>query len=1331
MNRPSAVWSGRPYPLGAVWDGEGVNFALFSEHAERVDLCLFDARGRREIETIRLREQTDLVWHCYLPEARPGLLYGYRVYGPYKPEEGHRFNSNKLLLDPYARAIEGTMRWSDAHFGYRLGDRRADLSFDRRNSAAGMPKCRVVDQAFTWGDDRRLNTPWHDTVIYELHVKGFTELHPEVSPELRGTYAGLATAPVIDHLQRLGVTAVELLPVHAFVDDRHLVEKGLRNYWGYNSIGFFAPEHRYLSGGDIAEFKTMVKTLHSAGIEVILDVVYNHTAEGNHLGPTLSFRGIDNKAYYRLVPGDERYYMDYTGCGNTLNMMHPRVLQLIMDSLRYWVLEMHVDGFRFDLASALARELHEVDRLGAFFDIIHQDPVLSQVKLIAEPWDLGEGGYQVGNFPVGWTEWNGKYRDAVRAYWKGEGGLIGDLAYRLTGSSDLYETNGRRPHASINFLTAHDGFTLHDLVSYNDKHNAANLEDNRDGEDHNRSWNCGVEGPTNDPQVRALRARQKRNLLATLILSQGVPMLLAGDELGRTQQGNNNAYCQDNELSWVDWKLDAEDRAFLEFVERLVALRREHNVFRRRHFFRGRVIDERGIKDAMWLNPDGKEMSEAQWHESFARCLGMFIAGEGLEERDARGRPLLDDDFLLLINAHHEEIAFTLPDFIPGAAAWQAVLDTYYEAAVQPTTRFFPGESYPLQPRSLVLLAQIKRGTLAAEGGYERRHRMPYGAELQADGRVRFRLWAPSAERVDLCLEGEPEQVLPMDADADGWFVLITDQARAGSRYRFRIDGDLRVPDPASRAQARDVHDPSVVVDPAAFVWHDGDWRGRPWEDAVFYEVHVGSFTSEGTFQALKARLDHLVELGVTALELMPVADFPGARNWGYDGVLPFAPDSRYGTPQDLKDLVQTAHAKGLMVFLDVVYNHFGPEGNYLHTYAKAFFTDRHKTPWGDAINFDGPDSRFVRDFFIHNALYWLDEYHFDGLRLDAVHAIEDDSTPDILTELAEAVRDGPGKHRQVHLVLENDKNQARYLTRDPLGRPAWYAAQWNDDIHHALHCLATGERDGYYADYAPDALAHLARCLSEGFAYQGEPSPYRDGERRGEPSAELPPGAFVSFIQNHDQVGNRPFGDRLTHIARPVAVRAVTAVFLLAPAPPMLFMGQEWGSAKPFPFFCDFGPELADAVTRGRREEFAGFERFRDPAALERIPDPSAPETFTHAVLDWQEVEREGHREWLALHQRLLALRHRMLMPRLSGARAEPEATQTGPGGRLQAAWTLGDGSRWTLLANLSAEAVRDVTRPAGKVVYQSDGGLVERLDGGELPPWSAIWLLQSAVAS
>ncbi|MBI4204779.1 MAG: glycogen debranching protein GlgX [Betaproteobacteria bacterium] len=700
----AAIWLGTPHPLGATWDGQGVNFALFSEHGEKVELCLFDPHGRRETERIALPERTEQVWHGYLPEARPGLLYGYRVYGPYVPEQGHRFNPHKFLLDPYAKASAGVVRWSDALYGYRVNSPREDLSFDRRDSHAGMPKCKVVDTAFTWGDDRPPRTPWTDTVIYELHVKGFTANHPDVPQQLRGTYAALGSAPVIEYLQRLGVTAVELMPVHWFVDERNLVSKGLRNYWGYNSIGYFAPDMRCSSSGDIGEFKTMVKALHAAGIEVILDVVYNHTGEGNHLGPTLCFRGIDNASYYRLVADNRRHYMDYTGCGNTLNMMHPRVLQLIMDSLRYWVVDMHVDGFRFDLASALGREAHAVDRFGAFFDIIHQDPVLCQVKLIAEPWDLGEGGYQVGNFPVGWSEWNGRYRDTVRRFWKGDGGVIGEFASRLTGSSDLYRHSGRSSRASINFITSHDGFTLDDLVSYNEKHNEANLGDNHDGDNHNLSWNCGAEGPTTDPAILALRERQKRNMLATLLLSQGVPMLLAGDEFGRSQRGNNNPYCQDNEISWVHWDLPQVNEKHLAFVQRLIAFRRRHPLFRRSRFFRGRPVPGWDVKDIVWFSPDGKEMTEAHWHDANLRCLGVYFCGVAIEWPGERGRRAPDDDFLLLANASHEDIAFVLPR-CRLTGHWSTAFDTAREEEGG-VRRWQAAEAYPVLSRSLALLSE-------------------------------------------------------------------------------------------------------------------------------------------------------------------------------------------------------------------------------------------------------------------------------------------------------------------------------------------------------------------------------------------------------------------------------------------------------------------------------------------------------------------------------------------------------------------------------------------------------------------------------------------------
>jgi glycogen operon protein len=706
MTKPTTVWPGRPYPLGATWNGEGVNFALFSQNAEQVVLCLFDAKGKHEVEQIALRERTGQVWHGYLPDARPGLLYGYRIHGPYAPEEGHRFNAHKLLLDPYAKAMVGPMHWSDAQFGYRIGGRGEDLSFNTRNSAPGMPKSQVVDTAFFWGDDRLPRIPWHDTLFYELHVRGFTMRHSGLPPELRGTYAGLGCGVIIDYLKALGVTAVELLPIHYFTDERLLQDRGLHNYWGYSTLGYFAPNPRYAATDNpVAEFKSMVKSLHSAGIEVILDVVYNHTAEGNHLGPTLNFKGIDNAVYYRLSPEHPRYCMDYTGCGNTLNTAHPRVLQLVMDSLRYWVQEMHVDGFRFDLAAALARETNgEIDQGGAFMDVIQQDPVLSQVKLIAEPWDVGENGYQVGQFPVGWSEWNGKYRDVVRDYWRGESGLIGDLAYRLTGSADLYQHNDRRPPASINFITAHDGFTLYDLVSYNERHNEANGENNQDGESHNRSWNCGAEGDTTDPAILALRLHQRRNLLATLLLSQGVPMLLAGDEVGRTQRGNNNAYCQDNEISWLDWDISwlPENRQLLAFTQSLIQLRREHPTFRRRHFFRG--IHGDGVRDILWFNPDGREIDDEEWTHDYARCLGLYLPGDGLGDWDERGHPLQDDDFLLLFNAHHEEVPFVLLT-LPDQTLFEVMIDTaLLQGRPVGGNQHPPEEPYPVQGRSLVVL---------------------------------------------------------------------------------------------------------------------------------------------------------------------------------------------------------------------------------------------------------------------------------------------------------------------------------------------------------------------------------------------------------------------------------------------------------------------------------------------------------------------------------------------------------------------------------------------------------------------------------------------------
>jgi glycogen operon protein len=696
------TWPGHPQPLGAIYDGAGTNFALFSEVARKVELCLFDDDGR-EVR-VELPERTGYVWHGYLPRIGPGQRYGYRVHGPFEPSRGHLCHPSKLLLDPYARAIDGRVRWHEAMFSHHFAEPARVCELD---SAPYMPRCVVVNPYFDWDNDHPPRTPWHDTVIYEVHVKGFTQLHPDVPLPLRGTYAGLAHPASIKYLKSLGVTALELMPVHHYVHDKFLVQRGLRNYWGYNSIGYFAPHDELANapsqGGQVQEFRRMVKLLHQNGIEVILDVVYNHTAEGGALGPVLCFRGIDNRSYYRLAPDDPTRYVDYTGCGNSMNMRHPNVLQLIMDSLRYWVLEMHVDGFRFDLASALARELHEVDRLSAFFDLIQQDPVLQRVKLIAEPWDLGEGGYQVGNFPPGWSEWNGKYRDTVRDFWRGQDRTLGELAFRITGSSDLYSSTGRRPHASINFVTCHDGFTLRDLVSYNEKHNKANGEDNRDGDSHNRSWNCGVEGEIDDPAVLALRGQQRRNFLATLFLSQGVPMLLGGDEIGRTQRGNNNGYCQDNEVSWFDW-LDA-DQELLAFTRALISLRSSHPVMRRRRWFEGRSIRGSELNDIGWFRPDGREMTDGDWRAPAARGLGVFLNGDAIESRDVQGYRLRDDSFYLMLNAHAESIQFSLP---PTASAerWLRVFDTTL-SAFDPLPGQEMGREIAVAARSIILLRRL------------------------------------------------------------------------------------------------------------------------------------------------------------------------------------------------------------------------------------------------------------------------------------------------------------------------------------------------------------------------------------------------------------------------------------------------------------------------------------------------------------------------------------------------------------------------------------------------------------------------------------------------
>jgi isoamylase len=700
----SEQWPGKAYPLGATYDGSGTNFAVFSEVAAKVELCLFDADDNES--RVALNEVDGFVWHGFLPAIEPGQRYGYRVHGPYDPSEGHRCNPNKLLLDPYAKAIDGTFEWHQSLFSYNFGDP------DSRNdddSAPNMPKSVVINPYFDWGNDRPPDHEYADTVIYEAHVKGLTALHPDIPERMRGSYAGIAHPVIIEHLKSLGVNAIELMPVHHFANDSTLVDKGLSNYWGYNTIGFFAPDFKYASsltpGSQVQEFKTMVRALHDEGIEVILDVVYNHTAEGNHLGPTLSMRGIDNAAYYRLVDDDKQYYLDYTGTGNSLNVGNPHSLQLIMDSLRYWVTEMHVDGFRFDLAATLAREFYDVDRLSAFFELVQQDPTVSQVKLIAEPWDVGPGGYQVGNFPPQWTEWNGKFRDTVRDYWRGEPATLGEFASRLTGSPDLYEHTSRRPVASINFVTAHDGFTLRDLVSYNEKHNEANKEDNNDGESHNRSWNCGVEGPTDDPEVNALRAHQQRNFLATTLLSQGVPMISHGDELGRTQNGNNNGFCQDNEITWVHW--DSMDTELLEFTRSVSALRAAHPVFRRRRFFRGVPVRRRGTEgqpDISWFRPDGSEMSDEDWDSGFGKSVAVYLNGLGITDLDARGQRVTDDSFFLCFNAHHEPIEFTLPPEEFGSA-WALVVDTAVVSGNLQNSQTVPaGNAVQVAARTMVVL---------------------------------------------------------------------------------------------------------------------------------------------------------------------------------------------------------------------------------------------------------------------------------------------------------------------------------------------------------------------------------------------------------------------------------------------------------------------------------------------------------------------------------------------------------------------------------------------------------------------------------------------------
>ncbi|HEX8590975.1 glycogen debranching protein GlgX [Pseudomonas sp.] len=695
----SRIREGLPFPLGASWDGLGVNFAIFSANATKVELCLFDSAGEVELERIELPEYTDEIFHGYLPDAHPGLVYGYRVYGPYDPKNGHRFNHNKLLIDPYAKQLVGELKWSEALFGYTIGHPDDDLSFDERDSAPFVPKCKVIDPAYTWGREQRVNVPWDKTIFYETHTRGFTMRHPSVPDEVKGTFSGLMVDDVIQHIKGLGVTSVELLPIHAFVNDQHLLEKGMTNYWGYNTLAFFAPDPRYLAHGKIAEFKEMVAHMHHAGLEVILDVVYNHTAEGNERGPTLSMRGIDNASYYRLMPDDKRYYINDSGTGNTLDLSHPCVLQMVTDSLRYWATDMHVDGFRFDLATILGRYHDGFSERHSFLVACRQDPVLREVKLIAEPWDCGPGGYQVGNFAPGWAEWNDKFRDNIRAFWKGDEGQLADFANRMTASGNLFNQRGRRPYASVNFITAHDGFTLHDLVSYNDKHNEDNDENNQDGSNDNRSWNCGVEGPTDDPEINALRLRQMRNFFATLLFAQGTPMVVAGDEFARTQHGNNNAYCQDSEIGWVNWDLDEDGKALLTFVKRLIKLRQSHPILRRSRFLVGDYNEELGVKDVTWLSPSGDEMSTEQWEDPNGRCLGMLLDGRA-QETGIRRRGS-EATLLLLVNSHHDGVNFTLPE-VPEGLNWTSLIDTN-QPEISGKDVFEFGSEYTVTPRSLLL----------------------------------------------------------------------------------------------------------------------------------------------------------------------------------------------------------------------------------------------------------------------------------------------------------------------------------------------------------------------------------------------------------------------------------------------------------------------------------------------------------------------------------------------------------------------------------------------------------------------------------------------------
>ena len=1273
---------GSDFPLGAHWDGSGVNFALFSAHATKVELCLFDRSGRREISRLALPEHTHEVWHGRFPRIRPGQLYGYRVHGPYAPEAGHRFNPNKLVLDPYALAHAGPLRWHDALFGYRVGASRGDLSFDRRDSAFVMPKCVVVDPAYTWGDDRRPSNSWASTVIYEAHVKGMTARHPDLPPPLRGTFEGLAEPRVIDHLVRLGVTAIELLPVQAFYDDRNLVDKGLKNYWGYNTLGFFAPAPRYLTErGDIHEFKLMVRRLHEAGIEVLMDVVYNHTAEGNQMGPTLSFRGIDNASYY-VLGDDPRYTFDTTGTGNSLNLKNGRVLQMVMDSLRYWVEECHVDGFRFDLASTLGRDRDAFDSDSVFLEATRQDPVLSHVKLIAEPWDTGPNGYQLGHYPPGWAEWNDKYRDVTRAFWKGEPGQARELADNLLGSSRLFERRGRRPWASVNFVTAHDGFTLADTVSYEGKHNEANGEDNQDGHSPQPQPQLGRRGAdrrSRDPRPARAHDAQHADHAAR---QPGH----ADDADGR--RGRAHARGQQ---------------------QRLLPGRGNELAVLGARARRGGPARLRGDADGDPAHPAAAGMAALP-------ALGTQRARGRLRPLDARGGRR--DERAGVGRPRHPRAGADARGARGRRADAAERLGRRGRLRAAPPGRRPLGRARGHRPGHGVAAPRGPRGRCpsGARPSFHdsagepflvstRRFDTSWGAVPQGDA-VRFRLWAPGLDSLTLRLE---EREIPMRTTGDGWFEA-REPATSGTPYGFILPGGEFVPDPAARAQASDVHGPSLVVDPAEHVW-SVESPARPWAEAVIYELHVGTFTEAGTFRAAAERMPHLAALGITAVELMPVADFEGERGWGYDGVLLYAPHRAYGTPGDMKAFVEAAHAAGLMVLLDVVYNHFGPEGNYINIFAPDFYGHGRSTPWGGAIDFTEAE---VRRFYDENALYWLLEYDLDGLRLDAIDHIHDPSDPEILIEIARRVREARGD-RPTWLTTEDNRNVTHLHERGPDGSTPLYDGEWNDDLHNAMHVVATGETEGYYGEFADDPWGLYARALAEGFAFQGETSP-RTHEARGEPSTHQPPLAFVDFLQNHDQVGNRAMGERLITLTSQPMLDALMAIHLLSPHVPLLFMGEEYGETEPFFFFTDFHDELADAVREGRRSEFASFSMFANPEDREAIPDPNALSTFLDSKLNWPEDDDETAQAALARVRMLLQLRREHLVPHLAGAGGHAGTVLEAEPGAVAIDWRL-DGASWQLRANLGA-APRGMPRATGERVFGPAPGI-----GGEIAPYGVVF--------